>query len=556
MTSKPIPNYTDSLLRTISLSDGGTGGSGGCDCDMTSYLLKDDASKTYQPKGNYLTQHQSLAEYQKTIDADSKYQPKGNYLTQHQSLADYLKTADADKKYQPIGSGGDAPDLTSYLKTADADNKYQPKGNYLTEHQSLSSCVKYNDLKVPIESVIADEILKYLKENIDSRITGEHNTFYDVLVTGIKEGYRVNPEITAPNEISIELQLPNHNAETMNGSGFVIEVEELGNNHKKTLIALFFVTGIRYTTFPYEFMDYLFNPDEPNWRYDNQGKYIVDIDETKYRVTNPNIVNWVFANREYHEKQNNTNNSINAIQYIENTLNKGNAGGFCPLNNVGLIPDEFINQQKYRNLVIAGMTQSTINGELRRCLDEDGVVIDDTYKEMIIHAQKNYKPFPADDISLNVWSEYGFEIKSFWYPLAGGSVIMYYYYNESNEVKRAYFIIDGYGNVYPYGNEDDGPVISSVRHKGNHYYYEFDVSNTCSSEGRRFNEKLETDSCFNNSLLWCYYKSFDDCYPLYSIVMIEDGLDINTAYPINGTWEKMFSQTIEGKTINYYKRTA
>ena len=43
------------------------------------YLTKDDASKTYQPKGNYLTEHQSLADYAKSADVEQTYQKKGNY---------------------------------------------------------------------------------------------------------------------------------------------------------------------------------------------------------------------------------------------------------------------------------------------------------------------------------------------------------------------------------------------------------------------------------------------------------------------------------------------
>lgn len=66
--------------------------------DLTPYLTKSEAQQTYQPKGNYLTEHQDLSEYAKkselpaSIDAytkaesDAKYQPKGDYLTEHQSL--------------------------------------------------------------------------------------------------------------------------------------------------------------------------------------------------------------------------------------------------------------------------------------------------------------------------------------------------------------------------------------------------------------------------------------------------------------------------------------
>lgn len=48
---------------------------------------------------NFLTQHQSLSGYAKTVDhytkteSDNKYQPKGNYLTQHQDLSGYIPKA-------------------------------------------------------------------------------------------------------------------------------------------------------------------------------------------------------------------------------------------------------------------------------------------------------------------------------------------------------------------------------------------------------------------------------------------------------------------------------
>ena len=42
------------------------------DFDINDYLLKSEAASTYQPIGDYLTQHQSLADYAKTADVDKK----------------------------------------------------------------------------------------------------------------------------------------------------------------------------------------------------------------------------------------------------------------------------------------------------------------------------------------------------------------------------------------------------------------------------------------------------------------------------------------------------
>ena len=66
------------------------------------YITDADAAAKYQPKGNYLTSHQSLAGYAKTSQIPTKVSQLTNdsgFLTSHQSLAAYIKTVDADKKY-------------------------------------------------------------------------------------------------------------------------------------------------------------------------------------------------------------------------------------------------------------------------------------------------------------------------------------------------------------------------------------------------------------------------------------------------------------------------
>ena len=61
------------------------------------------------------------------------FQPKGNYITEHQSLANYYTKAEALAAF-----------LGKTAKAADSDKldgkdstAFQPKGNYITEHQSL-----------------------------------------------------------------------------------------------------------------------------------------------------------------------------------------------------------------------------------------------------------------------------------------------------------------------------------------------------------------------------------------------------------------------------------
>lgn len=82
--------------------------------EIDSYLKKQEAEETYQPKGNYLEEHQSLE----------------NYPTKAET------TAEINSAVETAVSG---LEIDSYLKKDEAENLYQPKGEYLTEHQSLEN---------------------------------------------------------------------------------------------------------------------------------------------------------------------------------------------------------------------------------------------------------------------------------------------------------------------------------------------------------------------------------------------------------------------------------
>ena len=120
--------------------------------DTKGLLSAAEAQNTYQPKGNYLTEHQSLEGYAlksdipsldslkgavngllSASDAESLYQPKGEYLTEHQSLEAYALKSEI-------------PNTAGLLSATDAQNTYQPKGNYLTEHQSLEGYALKSDI--------------------------------------------------------------------------------------------------------------------------------------------------------------------------------------------------------------------------------------------------------------------------------------------------------------------------------------------------------------------------------------------------------------------------
>ena len=105
------------------------------DVEGLGYITEEAADEKYQPKGEYLTEHQSLEGLMTEEAADEKYQPKGEYLTEHQSLEEYATKADLDD-YVKTEDLPAEQDLSAYALKTDLDN-YQPVGNYLTEHQSL-----------------------------------------------------------------------------------------------------------------------------------------------------------------------------------------------------------------------------------------------------------------------------------------------------------------------------------------------------------------------------------------------------------------------------------
>ena len=175
----------DSIIEIINLLDSKINAS------EVATLLSEKADKSelndYQPKGNYLTEHQSLSGYatetyvdnkisdllngvdtdhdtlKEIVDLLNEKQDAAEFISSLESKADksdldeYAKITDipsidgliseedADAKYQAKGEYLVEADLADYAKAADvpsidglitetaADNKYQPKGYYLTE---------------------------------------------------------------------------------------------------------------------------------------------------------------------------------------------------------------------------------------------------------------------------------------------------------------------------------------------------------------------------------------------------------------------------------------
>lgn len=159
--------------------------------DVSGMLTKAEADAEYQPKGNYLTEHQSLDDYMTNSYAQAaiavgieavKAQMESRiskledidhdaFLTAHQSLDNYYTKSQVDAKI---------PDVSDMLTKSEADAEYQQKGDYLTEHQSLDE----------IHAAIADKAdasAVYTKSEVNSMIS-------DLIWTGSADEYQALKE--------------------------------------------------------------------------------------------------------------------------------------------------------------------------------------------------------------------------------------------------------------------------------------------------------------------------------------------------------------------------
>ena len=124
--------------------------------DLNGYATEQYVQDYAQPKGNYLTEHQSLDGYAKTEDIPTKpedigAQPAGNYLTE--VPGDYAKTEDIPTKVSELDNDSgyltEHQSLDGYAKTTDIPTKpedigAQPSGNYAMKSEIPS---------VPVQSV-------------------------------------------------------------------------------------------------------------------------------------------------------------------------------------------------------------------------------------------------------------------------------------------------------------------------------------------------------------------------------------------------------------------
>ena len=93
------------------------------------------ATKQEIEDAGYLTEHQSLEGYATEAMVAETYQPKGDYLTEHQDLSAYA----TKQEIEDAGYIKEHQSLEGYATEAMVAETYQPKGDYLTEHQDLSA---------------------------------------------------------------------------------------------------------------------------------------------------------------------------------------------------------------------------------------------------------------------------------------------------------------------------------------------------------------------------------------------------------------------------------
>ena len=154
-------------------------------------LSSADAAKTYQPKGNYLTEHQSLANYVTFNDLPEVSEiPTATEVTTakteavaaaqeytQQAVADLVdaapETMDTLKKLaDAIGDNADVIDALNNSVTGKADKSEIPTKlsdleqdiNYLTEHQSLADYALKSE--IPSTNGLATET--YVDNALDS----------------------------------------------------------------------------------------------------------------------------------------------------------------------------------------------------------------------------------------------------------------------------------------------------------------------------------------------------------------------------------------------------
>lgn len=138
------PTGLDQVLYDQSGDEGTTFGSTVADVNNLKDGIKNVYTKTesdskYQPKGNYLTEHQDISGKANVGDSYTKTESDAKYLTEHQSLTDYAKKSEIPAPYDDTVIKGriatlEAIDHSQYLTEGALDNVTQSITNTIDQH--------------------------------------------------------------------------------------------------------------------------------------------------------------------------------------------------------------------------------------------------------------------------------------------------------------------------------------------------------------------------------------------------------------------------------------
>lgn len=139
------------------------------------YLTKVEAASTYQPKGDYLTEHQSLEGYAKTSEVKGMLE---GYYTKEEvnevikevditdQLVDYVKLQEFIEELAKKADKTEIPSLEDYAKESWVEENFQPKGEYVT-NSDLEEALQKLDTQL---FVVTDTLPDRPKEGNENKI--------------------------------------------------------------------------------------------------------------------------------------------------------------------------------------------------------------------------------------------------------------------------------------------------------------------------------------------------------------------------------------------------
>ncbi|MCM1295855.1 MAG: hypothetical protein NC311_09965 [Muribaculaceae bacterium] len=118
-------------------------------CLVTPYLSKDAAQTMYQPKGNYLTQHQSLADYAKKAEVPKITVGDGTLTIDNQLVN--IPTKVSELANDSLFTTMSAVEKKGYTTMSAVEAK-----GFLTQHQSLAGYAKKTELPTKVSELTND----------------------------------------------------------------------------------------------------------------------------------------------------------------------------------------------------------------------------------------------------------------------------------------------------------------------------------------------------------------------------------------------------------------